>query len=311
MKPYRTCLQIALTVTIMLTAIAARAGIDLPAPLVDAEWLADHIDRVTVLDVRKDPETFGEGHIANAILVEAKKIRTTRVIDGVELTRMLPEKQDFERFISDHGVSNDSTVVITHEGGSAGDVAGAARLYWQLRYYGFDSVALLDGGNRSWEGALEELVEEVQPVSKGNFTASGELNDILATTEQVEEAMKSGSHTLVDTRPLRFHIGLDKRDYVYEYGHIPGSKVFPYKFLHPEKGTAVFVSTDDVKAAFDSLDIDPASPIILYCNSAYECSSVWFMLHELISNRYVKIYDGSLHAWTMDTSRPMTTKLGQ
>ncbi|HBE93334.1 MAG TPA: hypothetical protein DDW55_12755, partial [Gammaproteobacteria bacterium] len=250
-----------------------------------------------------------EGHIADAVLVNAKKVRVTRTIDGLELTRMLPDRKHFEKFMSEHGVSSNSTVVITHKGETPGDVASAARLYWQLRYYGFDSVALLGGGNKNWVEGLEELTTDSQPVVEGKFVVKGERPDIYATTTQVEQAHKSGSHTLVDTRPLRFHIGLDKRDYVYAYGHIPGSRNFPYKLMHPEKGIAVYLPVEEMKAAFSALHIDPAASIILNCNSAYECSSVWFLLHELMGNQHVRIYDGSLHEWTKDASHPMTIQL--
>ena len=134
----------------------SHAASQLPGPLVDAYWLADNIDDVVVLDVRKDIDSYtSEGHISGAVLVNVKKVRVTRTIDGQELTRMMPGPEDFAAFMSAHGVSNDSTVVLTHRGEKAGNVAGAARLYWQLRYYGFDSVALLDGGNASCRQARQ------------------------------------------------------------------------------------------------------------------------------------------------------------
>lgn len=288
----------------------SHAASQLPGPLVDAYWLADNIDNVVVLDVRKDVDSYiSEGHISGSVLVNVKKVRVTRTIDGQELTRMLPEPDEFAAFMSAHGVSNDSTVVLTHRGEKAGNVAGAARLYWQLRYYGFDSVALLDGGNKAWTEALEELVSETADVTPGKFTIDSQREQMLATTQDVEQVVKSGGATLVDTRPLRFHVGLDKRDYVYAYGHIPGSRNFPYEFLNPEKGMAKYLPSEEVESVMAALHIDPQSPMVLYCNSAYECSSVWFYLHELMGNTSVSIYDGSLHEWTMDKSRPMTAAL--
>ncbi|MCK5361103.1 MAG: sulfurtransferase [Gammaproteobacteria bacterium] len=288
----------------------AYAGVKLPGPLVNAEWLAENLNDVVVLDVRKQIDSFSdEGHISSAILVNSKKVRVKRTINGVELTRMIPAAGPFAKFMADHGVSNDSTVVITHPGETPGQIAGAARLYWQLRYYGFDSVALLDGGNKNWVESLEELVLEVVPVKPGKFSTQTERTDILATTADVENALEKKNITLIDTRPLRYHIGRDKRDYVYAYGHIPGSRSFNYKYLNPEKGIAVYSPVDKVDKAFKALHIDPTAPAILYCNSAYECSSVWFFMHELMDNKNVSIYDGSLHEWTMKESHPMTTEL--
>ena len=286
------------------------AGAKLPGPLVNAEWLAENLSDVVVLDVRKQLESFtDEGHISSAVLVNSKKVRVKRTIDGVELTRMMPAAEPFAKFMADHGVSNDSSVVITHRGETPGQVAGAARLYWQLRYYGFDSVALLDGGNKSWVESLEELVPEVTPVKPGKFSTLAERTEILATTADIENALAKNNITLIDTRPMRYHIGRDKRDYVFAYGHIPGSRSFNYKFLNPEKGISLYSPVEKVEKAFKAMHIDPSAPAILYCNSAFECSSVWFFMTELMGNKNVSIYDGSLHEWTMKESHPMTTEL--
>ena len=243
----------------------AFAGAKLPGPLVNAEWLAENLSDVVVLDVRKQLESFtDEGHISSAVLVNSKKVRVKRTIDGVELTRMMPAAEPFAKFMADHGVSNDSTVVITHRGETPGQVAGAARLYWQLRYYGFDSVALLDGGNKSWVESLEEIVPEIVPVKQGKFSTKTERTEILATTADVENALAKNNITLIDTRPMRYHIGRDKRDYVFAYGHIPGSRSFNYKFLNPEKGISLYSPVDKVEKAFKAMLINPSVPAILY-----------------------------------------------
>jgi thiosulfate/3-mercaptopyruvate sulfurtransferase len=54
------------------------------------------------------------------------------------------------------------------------------------------------------------------------------------------------------------------------------------------------------------LAIDFNTNLILYCNSAYKCSSDWFVLQELLGQKNVRIYDGSLHQWTQYDSNPMT-----
>ena len=295
---------------LLLASPLAQADLAVPAPLVRADWLAEHLDEVVVLDVRKDIDNFTEtGHIAGAVLVNAKQVRVKRVLPGIELTRMLPTQEQHEAFMARHGVSNDSVVVITHEGKKAGHVAGAARLYWQMKYYGFEQVALLDGGNPAWQENLEELVTEASPVKTGNYQVETTNPQILATTADVEKAINDGFPALVDTRPLRFHIGIDQRDYVYAAGHLPGSRLFDYNFMHAEKDIATFLPEDKLRAAMTALHIDPDAPAILYCNSGYEASSVWFLMHEVLGNQSVRLYDGSLHEWTKDESRPMVRAL--
>ena len=286
------------------------AGSAFPGPLISADWLVNNVDDIVILDTRKDLESFTkEGHIENAVLVDVKKIRVNREIEGKKITRMRPDAAGFQVFMREHGVSNSSQVVITHRGKSSGQVAGAARLYWHMKYYGFENVALLDGGNAAWLTALEDLVKETNKVEKGNYITGKEHPEILATMQQVQKSLDESSTTLIDTRALRYHIGIDKKSYVFEYGHIPGAKSLPYKLLNPLKGNAVFYEKDKLKTIIDLLQIDMKNNLIMFCNSAYECSSVWFVLHEILGNKDVRIYDGSLHQWTQYEENPMTREL--
>ncbi|MDH3762402.1 MAG: rhodanese-like domain-containing protein [Gammaproteobacteria bacterium] len=284
-------------------------ALDLPGPLVDGEWLVNNREGALVLDVRKETDTFAQGHIPGAVLVDVNRIRIEREIDGKLMTRMRPDATSFETFMRAHGVSNDSRVVLTHRGETPGQVAGAARLYWHLKYYGFDQVALLDGGNPAWEDALEDLVTETTMVAPGNYRVGNEEADIVATMQQVREALGNDKVTLIDTRELRYHVGLEMKDYVYARGHITGSRSLPYKFLNPLKGSMRYFDRQTYLDLLDALRIDFDDSLILYCNSAYECSSNWFVLHEILGKQDVRIYDGSLHQWTQYESNPMTTRL--
>ena len=283
-----------------------------PTPLINAEWLIDHIDEVVILDTRKDLNSFNKnGHIENAILVDVTKIRIEREIDGKMLTRMRPDPKTFEDFMRKHGVNSNSQIVITHQGKTPGQVAGAARLYWHMKLYGVSNVALLDGGNTAWVEALEDLSSETTEVEAGNFTVGAENPDILATMQQVTASLKDDSTTLIDTRGLRYHVGVDKKDYVFAFGHITGAKVLPYKFFHPIKGSTAYYSADKLKRIIKDLSIDMNNKLIMFCNSAYECSSDWFVFHEILGKKDVRIYDASLHQWTQYKDNPMSRELGR
>ncbi len=282
---------------------------ELPGPLVKGEWLANNIDEVVVLDVRKNTRSFADGHIPGAILVDVKAIRIEREINDRDITRMRPDPASFEKFMRAHGINSDSIVVLTHRGKTSGQVTGAARLYWHMKYFGFDRVALLDGGNPSWVAALEDLVTGVDTFTPGNYVVGDEKPEMVATMEQVRAAMQDDAVTLIDTRELRYHVGLEKKDYVYARGHIPGSRNMPYKFLNPVKGSNRYFDRETYLGLLDSLRIDTGDSLILYCNSGYEASSAWFVLREILGKQDVKLYDGSLHQWTQYETNPMTTRL--
>ena len=54
------------------------------------------------------------------------------------------------------GVGNDSRVVLY----STENQAWAARVWWMLRWIGFDNAALLDGGLNAWTAAGQPLSSE-------------------------------------------------------------------------------------------------------------------------------------------------------
>ena len=85
---------------LMLTAGVA-AAVQLPGPLVESGWLAEHLDEVVVLDVRDDPASFTRqarlgrnkktgalrilqlgAHIPGARLIDFKWVTAPRVVDA-------------------------------------------------------------------------------------------------------------------------------------------------------------------------------------------------------------------------------------
>jgi thiosulfate/3-mercaptopyruvate sulfurtransferase len=282
-----------------------------PGPLVDVKWLTQNKDKVLILDVRKDTKSFSkDGHIPGSILVNWKKVRANKTIDGVKYIKMLPSKKDFEAMMQAAGVNNDSLVVLTSKGTKPKEVFFATRLYWQLKYYGHDNVTVLDGSTAGWADAKRPLSKTAAAPAKGNFTARAARKEILATTKDVEATL--GKAILVDGRTLDYFIGLEQKSkYVFDKGHIPGSKILPNDlvFKHGKGKGLKFRSADELKVAIAALGIPSSGDVIAYCNSGHLGSGPWFILSELLGNKQARLYDASLHGWTMGNKRPMVAGL--
>jgi len=48
-------------------------------------------------------------------------------------------------------------------------------------------------------------------------------------------------------------------------------------------------------------------PAITYRDSGQLSTGAWFIAHELLGNKKTSLYDGSMHEWTKDAKRPVTT----
>jgi thiosulfate/3-mercaptopyruvate sulfurtransferase len=305
-------------------ALAAK----LPGVLVDTNWLSQYQDKVVVLDVRKDVRSFTAkpvfskdkktgklklkkvgGHIAGARLVNYNKVRANIMLDSKEVTRMILPKGDFEKLMQASGLDQDDTVVIVSKGESNSDMTMATRLYWQLKFYGHDNMAILDGGMSRWLQDGRKFSSEPARAESGNWAATKERKEILATSEDVAKAVENKSAQLIDTRPVAQYLGTYNKSYVYARGHIPGAKNFPNELLTGPSGKASFTSTAQLQELSKALGINPAGEMITYCNSGHLASGSWFLYSELLGNKNVKLYDGSMHQWTMEKGSTVSMKV--
>lgn len=216
----------------------------------------------------------------------------------------MPEKTDFEKLMREAGVSKDSVIVVTSKGHSNKDITMSTRVYWQLKYFGHDAVAILDGGTALWIKNGHKVSSEVAKPVKGNWAVTAERKEMLATIKEVGDAVVAAKIQLVDTRTVSEYIGTFSKAYVYDQGHLSGAKNFPNELLTGPKLSARFHSLDTFKKLVKKLKIDTKAETIVYCNSGHLASGSWFVLSELLGNKNVKLYDGSMHQWTIE-KRPL------
>lgn len=309
---------------LLIVAVPAAQAVQLPGPLVETDWLAANRDKVAILDVRSDVKSFAAkpvfkvdkktgkrslvrvgGHIPGAGLVNYKKARASKPFKGQKLVGMLPEREAFAALVQAAGINGDSAVVIVTKGLSAGDMTMATRIYWQMKYYGHDAVAILNGGLAQWLTEGREVASGASTPAKGDWTPKAERAELLASSEEVAKASTEGSATLVDARPLDLYLGVHKKSYVLAKGHIPKAKVFPTSLMTRAGGPVKFLEKPELTTIMSELKVKTGGPAITYCNSGHLASGAWFVMHELLGNKDVKLYDGSMNQWTVE-KRPTT-----
>lgn len=304
----------------------ASNAVTLPGPVVESRWLAGNSRHVVILDVRNDTNSFtGQpvykkdrktkkmkftkvgGHIPGAVLVNYRKVRVKRKIGGLTISKMAPTKAAFEKLLQQSGVNQNSTIIVVTKGESIGDVTIATRFYWQLKYFGHEKMAILNGGTAHWikSGYLVHgIPKQVMP---GNWRVKTENRNIIATSEDVAEAIKSSHIQLLDARDINQYLGTFSNPFVYAKGHIPGAKFFPVEIITTKKSPVRFNSIEDLHSLARALKVDTKQQTITYCNSGHLASGTWFVISEMMKNPKVKMYDGSMHQWTLE-KRP-TTKM--
>jgi len=286
----------------VLAAGSARA--QLPGPLVDAAWLVANRAAVRVVEVH--PDGPGEATISGAAVVGMDELRQSRAVGDARFDRLALAPAAFETLMARLDVDGDDAVVVSWTGEGASGASDAAYLYWQLRYYGHDAVALLDGGIQAVAPVATEMAAPA-PEAGPAFSAQPR-SGFHITTPALATLVAEGAPALVDNRPLAFHVGLARKSYVARDGHIPGSALFPFTFMVKGGEAPVFHTPERFERLALDLGVPEGGPLIVYCNSGRVSALGWFVLSELLGREAI-LYDGSLHAWAQDEARPMSTAL--
>jgi thiosulfate/3-mercaptopyruvate sulfurtransferase len=302
----------------------AHAGV-LPGPLVDAKWLASNLDKVQVVEVRSNVKSFTAkpefetdaktgkktlvevaGHIQNSRLIDMKTMRVDRMVGDIKVKYMVPEKAAFEKLIQAVGLDAGKPIVFVPMGAEPTDVDDALRVYWQFKVYGEDDMAVLDGGMSSWLNEGREYTSAVVTAHAGNWVAKADRSaQYFASSEEVARAVADKKTELIDARDIRSFHGLGKRDYVSAYGHLENAKLLsPDLMFKSTDGGVKFMAANTYRALFTAQGVDVAAPSISYCNSGHLSSGPWFVASEILGNKSAKLYDGSLHEWTLE-KRPV------
>jgi thiosulfate/3-mercaptopyruvate sulfurtransferase len=309
-------------VALFSVASTAAAATRVPGPLVDTAWLATQLQNpdVVIIAVRDDPANFDRqhtekekadpkapivGHIPGARLLDWKLVRETREIDGVKLDKMVPLAKNFEAVMRKLGVRNDQAIIIAVNGKDSSAVTMGTRVYWTLKYFGHTNMALLDGGLKKWQAEARPVAYDNPAIVASQFVAGAVRNELLAQLGDVQKATATGASQLIDGRTADYYIGQNMTSDVKGKGHIPGSRMMAHKDLIDEK-TGTFLPRSELLALAGDAGIKTDGEAITYCNTGHLGSGPWFVLSEVLGNSKAKLYDGSMHEWTKDSSRPLS-----
>ena len=274
--------------------------------LVSTEWLQQHLDDpdlvvldcsvVTVMEEdggfhnESGRTQYEQGHIPGAGFADLKgELSDTN--SAIEFA--IPTPEAFCESMSRLGVGDDSRVVLYDSFMSA----WAARVWWMLRWIGFDRAAILDGGLQAWIAGDRPL--STGPVNrKSGILTPSPKPSLVADRQEVRAAIQNDSVTLIDTLPA---VNFRGEESIYARpGHIPGAiNIFGFDYLD-EKGR--LKPEADLEAM---QDIDKNSRVITYCGGGILASLNAFVM-VMLGYRDVAVYTASLQEWAADPANPMT-----
>lgn len=210
----------------------------------------------------------------------------------------LPTAERFAAGIGALGVGPDTRVVAYAQESPM----WATRLWWLLRYFGFDNIAVLDGGLAAW-------LEAGYPVATGSAERAPaafsprERRHLVASKADVLWSTRDGQGCLVNALPTAAFRGEEPGAYS-RPGRIPGSVSHPAQDLL-DPATGRFLPPAQLAHALAGVyDLPEGIPIIAYCGGGISATVDIFAL-ALLGREDMLLYDGSLTEWSADPSLPL------
>lgn len=275
--------------------------------LVSTRWLEAELGArdLVVLDCTVRLESMPDGYrsVSGRADFEAGHILGARFADleGAlsDLTSphrfAVPEPHVLAAAMEELGVGDDSRVVLYDDNQSM----WASRVWWMLRWIGFDRAALLDGGLVGWRNEGRPVTVEKRDAERARLTVNLRPS-LIADKAEVMAAIGDGSTCIIDALPeamFRGEVTAYRRP-----GHIPGAtNTAASSLVDPASGR--FLSDAELETKFSS---DRSSRTITYCGGGIAASADAFVMTRL-GFKDVAVYTASLQEWAADPDAPLTT----
>ncbi len=241
-------------------------------------------------------ERYDESHLTGAHYVDLNTDLANIQDFAIGGRHPLPSLERFIDILNNFGVEKTSHVIIYDDKNGSN---AAARLWWMLKAIGHEKVQVINGG---FDAAIKAgfPISDKKPFPIANGIESEKPYNIkswdlpLADINEVEEASKTGTQTIVDVRSKERFDGLTEPiDLI--AGHIPCAINIP--FTDNLDADGLFLAPDLLKQKYKTALIHDASHTIVHCGSGVTAC------HMLLAMDYAgleipKLYVGSWSEWS-------------
>ena len=266
-----------------------------PEQLVETDWVAAHSGdaNVRVVDMRQNG--YAEGHVPGAVYLSPVAIR-----DAKAPPTFLPTPAAFAEMMGRLGIGDGTRVIVYDERGGI----YAARLWFILKYFGHDNVALMNGGWTKWASEQRPSSAAAATPPAARFTPRPHP-EMIATAADVMAAINKPGIRIVDARTTAEIEGRDLRG-IKRAGYIESSvPIYWEDLLNPQ--TRTFKSADEIRTIYEDRNILPSQQVIAYCQVGMRAAVDLFALH-LIGYTNLRNYYGAWEEWGNRDDTPIATK---
>ncbi|BBM87315.1 sulfurtransferase [Candidatus Uabimicrobium amorphum] len=261
-------------------------------------------DSWVVVDCRfslKNPsagyDDYLEAHIPDAVYAHLDKDLSGKTSPR---SGRHPLPENFGAKLGHWGINGDKQVVVYDDNGGA----IASRLWWMLRYFGHEKVAVLNGGWDAWRQKEYPIQHGVCENTSVDFVEKLR-EDMLISFDTMKEIYNSPEYRVIDSRShVRFCGREEPIDPV--AGHIPGAVNYCHECnVNAQK---LFIDNEQLQKQLEEVLVDSVpEKTIFYCGSGVTaCRNLLAMEH--LGKCGAKLFLGSWSEWCRNTELPIATE---
>ena len=261
--------------------------------LVSTDWLEENLEKVRIFDGswhlpscnRNALDEFNSAHIRNSIFFDIDKHSDQKS----KLPHMLPEKNYWEKIMSEFGIKNSDHVVIYDNS----DVISSCRVWYTFLYFNHDPnlISVLDGGFKKWLNEKKDTTKDILKFRKSSYIAQEDTSLVL-NKDQIDANIDNKSFELIDARGRERFLGLQpEARKELKSGNIEGSKNLPYTELINSNDHS-FKKKEELISIFKKNEIDLNKKTAFTCGSGIT-ACVLGLTNSIISGNKPVVYDGS------------------
>lgn len=267
----------------------------LEKPIVSVEWLRKNLSHPNLVLLNATiPKATG---ISNSDTNE-KQIPFAKFFDlknkfsnvSAPFPTTFPSEEQFTKESQLLGICKNSTIVVYDDKG----IYSSPRAWWLFKAFGFNNVAVLDGGFPAWIKEGYQIEDKlVRPIENGDFQATYQQKT-MKFFEDVKKESDDKNFIIIDARSeARFKsLEAEPREGL-RSGTIPNSVNLPFENLINEHG--FLKSKTELKELFQ-LIAEPNRNMIFSCGSGIT-ACVLALGAELAGYKKTSVYDGSWTEW--------------
>ena len=252
---------------------------------------------VRIVDVR-DAEAYRLQHLPGAVSAPYARWRGPASNPG-----LVPPLPTLTALVQELGLSPETRTVLVYTGVDSTDFATAARVYWTLKSMGAQELSILNGGLNAWRAAGLPVSDQPAPVPARSAWQPRFNPQWLATREDVRKWLGQPDLVLVDSRPAPFFQGKVAHEAARAPGTLPGAENLDSD-LYFELGSAVLLDKASLQHEAEAVPVAAGQTVVTFCNAGHWSATDWFVRSELLGEKQVRLYPGSVIDWSQ-SARPL------